>query len=109
MSNQEREDEVYAAWYAALVAEDFEKALQIAAEAYALAAIHKNTESMTLFRKFIRLAAGETGRGKRAIDPSLQTVCSFCGEKIGAKQFVQGPSAKICETCIALATKLVTP
>jgi hypothetical protein len=109
MSNPETEDDVYAAWYAALVAEDFEKALQIAAEAYARAAIDKNTESMTLFRKFIRLAAGETGRGKRTTDPSLPTVCSFCGEKIGAKKFVQGPSAKICETCITLAAQLVSP
>lgn len=77
MNNHEYETEVYDAWYAALAADDFDKALQIAAREYVRATEEKSADSAMLFRKFIRLAAGEAGCRSHDGEPAALAVCSL--------------------------------
>ena len=107
MENPDHGSAVYDAWYAALVGNETEKALQIAARAYLKAVDERSKENSILFHRLVRLSIVEAWERSANNEMDAINKCSFCLDLIESKQHVLGPGVSICETCIATAVKLM--
>jgi hypothetical protein len=107
-----RKDELSALsnkWDNALQSKDYDLALQIAVQGYALARNTKDRVSALMFLGFTRHAAttlyGMQSRNAAAKEPKGENVCSFC--LANKARLVKGVDVAICAECIEKAHSIV--